>query len=466
MKSLRKVLVLFLAFCLVFALAACGAAKRTNDETAPRGDYEYSEDMPAAYDTSIAGVSKASGEGLLVKDGDYGYESIAGEPMDTPYDTAETESKDEYETINPTAGLITASAWNENENYEFWKKLFRDGQGEDDGKFFDFYKNHNWGFDSTKRVRVTVKDGDTLVCGAVVACVNETGEHLFAARTGADGVANLFPKTTEGKILVSSGEAAAEATFTAENRELTVTLEASEKPENLIQIMLVVDVTGSMGDEIDYLKAELDDVIHRIAAANEGAKIELALLFYRDNGDSEKLAYYDFVNVNDPDGLALQARKLAAQIADGGGDTPEAVDEALQLAMEKSWNDSAATKIIFHVLDAPPHENGDGTQNNYEKRFSSAVISAAEQGVRICPILCSGADTLCEYVMRQASIYTGGTSIFVTNHSGIGGDHLDPDIPDMVVEKLNDLMVRLVNGYHAGVFAEPVEWQPNTQEQQ
>ena len=468
MKFLRKALILFLALCMIFALAACGMAKKNDVDYAPADDPKPSSsrvESSLAYDDSSVGyVSK---ETMPADGGAY----IAGEPSGSApsgypadgegYEEIYDEEKPVYE-----AGLITASAWNENENYEFWKKLFRDGQGEDNGKFFDYYKNNNWGFDSTKRVSVTVKNGEALVCGATVACVSENGELLFAAKTGADGMVYLFPQVDEGKVIVTSGEHTANADFSKENRELEVVLDGSDDAENLIQIMLVIDVTGSMGDELTYFQTELTDVINRIANANDGAKIELALLFYRDTGDDEKFAYYDFVNVNDQEGLALQTRKLAGQVASGGGDYPEAVDEALQLAMNKAWSDTASTKIVFHLLDAPPHENGDGTQKNYEKCFENAVISAAEQGVRICPILCSGADELCEYVMRQASIYTGGTSIFVTDDSGIGGEHLDPDIPDMVVEQLNDLLVRLVNGYHTGTFDEPVEWQPKTANQE
>ena len=48
--------------------------------------------------------------------------------------------------------------------------------------------------------------------------------------------------------------------------------------------------------------------------------------------------------------------------------------------------------------------------------------------------------------------------MFVTNDSGIGGDHYDPNLPNVTVELLNSLMVRLVNGYHTGEFAPPVYW--------
>jgi len=88
----------------------------------------------------------------------------------------------------------------------------------------------------------------------------------------------------------------------------------------------------------------------------------------------------------------------------------------------------------------------------------SATEKAAEKGIRICPIICSGAAEVTEYTMREAAIYTGGTFIFVTDDSGIGGSHHDPELPNVTVELLNSLMVRLVNGYHTGSFEPAVFW--------
>ena len=460
-KLLKKSFVLFLALCTIFALAACGMAKKNeaarDDSTSPMSPSEdYS--IAGAYDAMISKEAYGVDGGAVAEAA-----PSAGEPGGYPSDG------DEEKPVEPkSAGLITASAWNENDNYEFWLGLFIEGQSaEENGKFLDFYKNHNWGFDSTKRVKVSVKEGDEAVRGAAVACYDENGKLTFAARTDANGVAYLFPQTTTGKIFVKSGENSANAEFDRDNREIEVVLDGSEAVENLIQIMLVVDITGSMGDELSYLQAELADVVERIVATNPNTKIELALLFYGDDVDKDlKLTYHDFINVNDAEGIQVQVDNILSQKLAWGGDPPEAVDEALELAMEKSWNDSAATKIIFHLLDAPHHSNDYDPQRRYEERYTAAVEKAASMGVRICPVICSGADKVCEYVVRQASIYTGGTTIFVTSHSGIGGDHLDPEIPDLVVEKLNDLMVRLVNGYHTGVFAEPVRWYPNNQTQQ
>ena len=173
----------------------------------------------------------------------------------------------------------------------------------------------------------------------------------------------------------------------------------------------------------------------------------------RENGDARKFDYYDFQNVTTENGMTAQQTALNSQNALGGGDYPEAVDEALELAVGKQWSTGATTKIIFFVLDAPPH-----TGDEYAQRFVNATKSAAEKGIRICPILCSGASELTEYLMREAAIYTGGTFIYVTDDSGIGGEHHDPDIPNVTVELLGSLMVRVVKGYHTGVFEEPIYW--------
>ena len=220
---------------------------------------------------------------------------------------------------------------------------------------------------------------------------------------------------------------------------------------DMIQLMFVIDATGSMGDEMEYLKVELGDVIRRVVGDSD-CKIFLAFLFYRDDGDKEKFAYSDFADVTEPENYAKNSSLLMNQKASGGGDYPEALDEALEMAMGKQWIDGG-TKIIFHLYDAPAH-----TTKSNKMRFEGAVVSAAKKGIRICPVLASGANNLCEYLARQSAIYTGGTFVWITNDSGIGGDHYDPDVKNAVVEKLNDLLVRLINGYKTGIFADPVPY--------
>lgn len=427
MKKLVKIISLLIAFVIAFSVVACSAAD-------------------AGYDGYMSGMAAG---------GKY-----------TPSDSSESEGDegsepDEVENnqnVRLPAGMITAGAWVDNDNYQLWLDLFEQSSDEDGkdvfGKFNHFLEEkYSWGFNSLNRVKVTVKCGDEAVAGATVIAQNTEGKAIFAAVSDAQGNAYLFVSENEGSVIVTSGEGSATAAFTKDERELAVTLEQKEDKLNVIEVMFVVDVTGSMGDEISFLKAELDDIIKRISANDTNTAIKLAFIFYRDLTDKVPFAEYGFCDATDFSDLQAMLSILNEQDASGGGDTPEAVDEALRRAVNAQWSTGNTTKIIFHVLDAPAH-NGD----KYKAKFNEAVNAAAAKGIRICPIICSGADVETEYTMREAAIYTGGTFIFVTDDSGIGNPHHDPELPNVTVELLNSMIVRLVKGYHTGTFEEPIYW--------
>jgi hypothetical protein len=337
--------------------------------------------------------------------------------------------------------------------------MFTQGE-ESNGKFYAYSsEDKSWGFESLNRIKVTVKSGENAVAGARVVAKDTQDNVIFEGVSDANGVAYLFTNEVNGKVEIYGGEAVATVDFTAENRDLTMDLGlVYPEKKDIIELMFVVDVTGSMGDELSFMNNEIADVVNRVAAQYADAQINLALLFYRDHSDKEVFSYTDFVDVTSADGLAKVQAAIAAQRASGGGDYAEAVEDALMLATEKQWSEGATTKIIFQILDAPPHSKASN-----RTKMQAAVMAAAKKGIRVCPVLCSGADILTEYVMRQAAIYTGGTFVFVTDDSGIGNPHYDPQLPNVTVEALNSLMVRLINGYHSGEFAEPIDWRQEVQ---
>src|SRR5690606_13481740 len=108
----------------------------------------------------------------------------------------------------------------------------------------------------------------------------------------------------------------------------------------------------SMGDEIKYLQEELQDVIANIAARNQDLHLRTGSVFYRDHSDEYVTRVQDFGS--DVSSLINFIKK---QHAAGGGDFPEAVDDALDAALNKmQWDKNAQAKILFLVLDAPPHD--------------------------------------------------------------------------------------------------------------
>ncbi|MDR0918391.1 MAG: VWA domain-containing protein [Oscillospiraceae bacterium] len=204
-----------------------------------------------------------------------------------------------------------------------------------------------------------------------------------------------------------------------------------------LDLMFMIDTTGSMGDELSYLQSELTDVIQRIRTDNGQLPIRLSVNYYRDSQDIYTVKSNPFTtNISDA------VSEMKEQSADGGDDWEEAVDLALENAIsEHSW-DSSATKLLFIVLDAPPHSTAKA-----KERILNTVLSAKEQGIVILPIAASGIDTTTERLLRQLAVTTGGTYQFLTDDSGIGDSHTTPTDTNYEVLPLNDLLVEIVNKY-------------------
>lgn len=443
---MKKRSILFTVVMLIISICLTSCAAGVGKNNAPLGGADFAPEA----DGGFSGAPDAD------YGGGYGDAEEAYPPTE-PGDVADegdTADKTDDKPVQSTAGLITASAWDDNFYYSEWLALFAQSDDGSAGRLSDFmHSDRSWGMNTHTRVKLTVKNGDKPVAGARVTVDGKDGQLGHSAITDAGGVAYLFPgESGSVTVTLADSSATAKASFDSESRDLTVELAAESGKRDVIELMFVIDATGSMGDEISYLKNEIADVIGRISDGND-TTVYLSFLFYRDHCDSVVFDYVDFVNVSTPSGLEAQRLSLSKRYATGGGDYAEAADEALLLAAGKQWSAEATTKIIFQLLDAPPHS----TDEN-KATMRSAVASLASQGIRFCPVLCSGADTLTEYVMREAAVYTGGRFVFVTDHSGIGGSHHDPDIPNATVEALNSLMVRLVRGYHSGVFDDPVDW--------
>ena len=210
--------------------------------------------------------------------------------------------------------------------------------------------------------------------------------------------------------------------------------------------MFVVDSTGSMSDEMNYIKSEIIDVIGKVRTRNPDSQINLAMMVYRDTGDTYVTKYNDFTA-----DVEAQQKWFAKQTASGGGDLPEAVEVAMKEAVSKQWSENS-TKLIVHVADAPSH-------NDDVQKWATEAFNAASKGIKIITV--SGSDTSkqAEYLFRSQSIITGGQYVFLTDDSGIGNGHIEATTEEpLVVEYLNDCLVRLINGYATGDFRNPVSW--------
>jgi uncharacterized protein YegL len=147
----------------------------------------------------------------------------------------------------------------------------------------------------------------------------------------------------------------------------------SQTPRPRVEVAFVLDTTGSMGDLIEGAKRKIWSIASTIVDTNPNADIAMALVAYRDRGD-------DYVVKSTPLSEDIQGLygKLVKLEADGGGDTPESVNEALDKAISGlQWSSGSEVKrIVFLVGDAPPHM--DYTQ---ERRYPSILKQASAHNI-------------------------------------------------------------------------------------
>ena len=126
--------------------------------------------------------------------------------------------------------------------------------------------------------------------------------------------------------------------------------QAFSKPA--VEVAFVLDTTGSMGGLIEGAKRKIWSIATAIVDANPDADIRMGLVAYRDIGDDYVTRKIELTR--DIQDLYASLLELKAR---GGGDWPESVNEALDVAVNKmQWTGGGdVRRIVFLVGDAPPH---------------------------------------------------------------------------------------------------------------
>ena len=356
--------------------------------------------------------------------------------MHDDYSMHSKESKGSQGGIQPQGGLVTAGEWNDLDNWDFYQKTLMKEPFKGFPDDWQMYTNH--------RIAVAITAKNKPAANATVTLFrNDTP--IWTAKTDNLGRAELwvgaFQKEKELNPTLLRLKVNEQWVSTATISETQVNRIALDEtlpsPTNLVQIAFMVDATGSMGDELEFLKMDLKKVINEVQKTNTQLKISTATVFYRDEGDEYVVKHSPFT-----EDINQTTEFISQQRADGGGDFPEAVDKALVQLNQLQWQPEARTRMAFLVLDAPPH--------NKPAVISSiqySVKTAAASGIKLIPVVASGIDKTTEFLMRFIAMYTNGTYVFITDHSGIGNKHLEPSVGEYQVEKLSDLMVRLIKKY-------------------
>lgn len=337
-------------------------------------------------------------------------------------------------------GLLTAGEWNDLDNWGFWVKLLNNNNYYEMPKYWRHYPKN--------LVAVRLTDAGNNVVPNVRVTLLGDGKAEFSTKTDNAGLAYCWINLFDSAAIKAHYSLKIDDGFTVDSVKLTtkadttlninnIVLTSAKQPSATADVAFIVDATGSMIDEIDFLKADLVDIISR-ANSQTGVELRTGALFYRDVED-EYLTRADNFSTD----VQKTQQFVAAQRADGGGDYPEAVHTALAAALQNlSWNESARARIAFLILDAPAHH-----EEGVIKSLQNSISLFAQNGIKIIPVAASGADKETEFMLRFFDLATGGTYVFLTDDSGIGGSHIEASVGDYEVEALADIMVRLIEKY-------------------
>ena len=354
----------------------------------------------------------------------------------------EAVSRDESgEETDFQSGTLTCGECKDLEHMDFWTNLIRNN------KWYEYCEERD--LFTTSYVKVKVTDNGQACPYRTVTLRDKDDKAVFESVTDINGDCWLFANLKgekETEFTLVCGEFTKKIDLGSENgSEIVVeaqTAAGTEKKTPALDVMFMIDTTGSMGDELQYLSIELSSIINNIKAEEKIEDVRVSVDFYRDEGD----AYIIKTNLfTDDIDQAVQTVKNAR--ADGGGDTPEAVHVALDaIADAQDWRSgNDVVKLCFFVLDAPPHSEEEIKGIN--ERMQKALIKASAKGIRIIPVICSGMSPAGECFFRSVAILTNGTYVFLTDDSGYGDSHLEATVGNFEVEKLSGCIVRLAKEY-------------------
>lgn len=290
------------------------------------------------------------------------------------------------------------------------------------------------------------------VLGADLRITDPSGTEVARLRTYADGRALFHPTAAVDpdsqsratyRVRAAKGDVVVDQELPSDRNEHEIVLEAAPRGGPRVDVLFLVDTTGSMSDEIERLKANVISVAERIAELPGEPDVRFALTVYRDRGEEYVTRTLDFTG--DVDAFADE---LAGVVADGGGDTPEALGAGLDEAVRTpSWRGDDTVKLVFLVADAAPHLRGEPGYED-EPDYAEALVAAAAEGIKVLPIASSGLEPQGEYVFRQLAQVTLGRFVFLTygpdgSSPGTSTPHaVSPEDYDVLA--LDDLVVQLV----------------------
>jgi hypothetical protein len=447
----RRTAITFITALGALVLTACGTAGEDGTPRTPGPTGTGPEPTTRDDRTGSTAGGWLDGEPVWVsaaaEDGDAA--TYAGAPLEaTGADRAATSGEAPGDApVPPPAQIEPLRAGSVDDNADF-------------AAFLEYLgRIHSFGialrdFDPTGRIVVTVTGTSGLPVAGAEVVVSTGGTEVARLRTTADGTARFHPLAygaAAESYDVAVGDVTVSATPGSDDTAIAAASPGGATAPVALDVLFLLDATGSMGDEIDRLKTTIDSVAARLSALESAPDLRLGMTLYRDLGDTFVTSTFDFTS-----DVAAFREALSGVVADGGGDYPEALDEGLAEALAApGWRDPAATiQLVFLVADAPPQVG-----RELPRGYPDSIRDAVGRGIKIFPVASSESDDQAEAVFRQLAQATGARFVFLSYGAGgaATGSGTDIDRTDYEELALDDLVVRLVTEELAALTGDPTQ---------
>jgi hypothetical protein len=306
-------------------------------------------------------------------------------------------------------------------------------------------------------VRVVNREGKPVPAAEVRITDEAADKVLMAGTTYGDGRVPYYPRVAEPKgttvaaasnpagnlvVEVRRGGAGARTRWDGKGEELSVTLDVAKPVADpvALDVLLLIDTTGSMGDEIGRIKESLLSMTQKLRSLGREFDLRYGAVLYRDLGDEYVTAAHPFTS----DIREFDAA-LKDVVADGGGDGPESLNQGLAEAVGRADWRAGAAKVMFLIADAPPHMDYQG-----DVSYGKSLPAAVGRGIRIHAVAASGIDEVGSLVFRQIAQFTRGKFIFIEYGSmaesaaahGVAGEVKSNNLDDILFEQIRDEVAR------------------------
>ncbi|MDU8928447.1 VWA domain-containing protein [Alisedimentitalea sp. MJ-SS2] len=274
-------------------------------------------------------------------------------------------------------------------------------------------------------------------------------EPFYSGYSGVDGRVLVFPAVhgagapTRVEIgIIDEKQAQLRQTVRAGvHEQIAISAKGGWSPQ-FLDLAFVIDVSGSMGDEIAWLEREFAGLVSHAREAAPGISLRFGLVAYQSPGDFPPVRSFGFTT----DATEMQ-RWIGSLRATGGLGGDELVGAGMEAAVELNWRRGRGERLIFQIGDEPPSKAG-------ARRLARAARDAARKNVQIFGLGASGAEEEFELLLRQAAVQTGGRYLFLTDDSGVGLPHGEPNVACYRVTLLKSLLKRVLASELTGVRKE------------